>query len=150
MQFRKIHTKALELKFQGLTHRQIARRLQKSISTIDHWFSDPDFKIHYREYAMQAVKDIVKQNVPDAIRSLIKIMKNCDRSPTASRQAALDVLRMAGVELDPKAIPQGTVTEIVAHSTPAEARIFLENLYRREGEPEYTEDDLLSWLKPRK
>ena len=116
--------------FKGFSRAHIAKRLQKSISTINHWFIDEDFKEEYRSRVLEWARDAVKDEVGTSIRTLKNIRGLWRSDPGPARLAAMNLLELAGMTEGRKDMLEGTVSSIVAHLPPNEAKRFLDELYK--------------------
>ena len=124
------HIKAMMLDFKGFSRARIAKRLQKSISTINHWMIDPDFKEEYRNRITDWAREFVKDEIGKSLRTLVEVRKMYRVVPGAARLAAKDILDIAGFTAEPAGLLEGTISEIVSKMNPRQAREFVLKLFR--------------------
>ena len=115
--------------FKGVNRARIADKLSKSVHTINHWFSDEEFKEEYRSHLLEWARDAVLEEIADSIRTIKKIRAMYKTDPGPALQAAMNLLKLAGMTADTGSLREGMVSYIVAHLPPNEARAFVKNTF---------------------
>lgn len=95
-----VQERAAELIAQGLTHEEIAKKLDVVRLTVTRWNSDPEFKELVAMFTRQRFKGVnerLVESIPMAVDTIIKIAKTGGNKETVNSQlrAAMYILENA-------------------------------------------------------
>lgn len=110
---------AVKLLFEDdLTDVEIAKKVQRSRSTLNNWKNDPLFKAAQEQYARMVVKDYKN----DALKKVHELLNA--RSEMVQLQSATTILKMAGYLSDNSTpeLDEAKVRKLKAEADIAEAR----------------------------
>lgn len=98
------HYKALELKLEGRTYREMSKEMGFAVSTIKGWFREPIINNALREMTedvMDSIRAKLVRGAETAANTLVRMSKSEDISPTVF-YAARDILDRVGLKAGSK------------------------------------------------